>query len=129
MRPSRLVFLSASFLAPVAACVGDTTAPDGGGSDATSSDVTLNDAVADSPPSDGGDGAVVYTYSPSLSDKSKWETFDTTPLSFINGNGGVFDGTYVYFVGSKILQYDPAKPFGAQASYAVFDPSTTLAPS
>ena len=79
---------------------------DGAPIDGTTSDGMTNaDATADA--ADGG-GA---QYSPSLSDKSKWDTVDITSFSMQNGASGVFDGKYVYFIGDKILQYDTTKPF------------------
>jgi hypothetical protein len=66
-----------------------------------------------------------------------WSTFDMTTLNAAAKGyfGGAFDGRYVYFVpwynGSDlnglVVRYDPQAPFGASASWSVFDVSTVNA--
>ncbi len=70
---------------------------------------------------------------------ASWEAFDTTSLdararAFV---GAAFDGRYLYLVpngndasapNGLVVRYDPALPFSAKSSYAVFD-ATAVAPT
>jgi uncharacterized protein YfaQ (DUF2300 family) len=161
-----LLTLGLLALVVASACVGDNTVvPPDGGTDASTigslgqpcfSNGTCNagltcisnvcvqldaggtDAPIDSPndqQTDASDAATtVYS---SLSDTSKWSSFDMTTVNAGAGGfyGTAFDGRYVYFVplidngsfSGIVGRYDTTATFTTQSSWSVFDTSTVNA--
>jgi hypothetical protein len=117
----------------------DLAAADGGSRDAATVEASAGgDAGADAGPSDGttpqGDAPVVPPVYSDLSDTSKWQVFDTAPVTGGTGEsfgGGSFDGRYVYLAPSTgatsysvVTRFDTstgAQGFADPGSWSTFD--------
>jgi hypothetical protein len=127
MRPAWLLRAFAVSYATVMGCVGDSTIVNDGGADATSdAGVDAPSESASDAPSESASDASTTVYS-SLTDQSKWSTFDmTTVAAGAKGCvGAAFDGRYVYFVpkfdaNGTVARYDTTATFNTGSSWSSF---------